>query len=104
MSIPEAAANHKIKVEALQNALGGKKKKNKDTLELKGAITRVFRSRGTSLGALTRKIMERFEDGDMSWKTVVAILDHYDKCCKGTVDSAREFRKRLEARNKSEAK
>lgn len=97
-TVQEAATTHKIKIDTLKAAIGGNRKKRKtDTTEIKGTITSIFRSRGSSLGHIARALTQKFEDGEISWKTAVAILDHYDRCVKNTADSARDLRKRLEA-------
>jgi len=50
------------------------------------------------MGGVMKRVTQRFEDGEISWKTVEIILDHLDSLNKQTERSVKDWRKRLEAK------
>lgn len=100
-TIADAASEYGIKLDTLKSAIQGEKKRKKGGPEVKSALTAIFRSRGGSMGQTMRRVEEQFEDGEISWKMVQGILDHLDRLCKHTALSARDWRKRLEAKHQT---
>lgn len=100
MTVLEAAAEFKIKPDILKAAMMSSKKKRASSAEIKGLLTTIFRSRGASMGMAMRKVLRQLEDGDLSWKSVEQILQHLEKCTKSTVQSARDWERRLLAAKK----
>jgi hypothetical protein len=98
LSVNEAALQFKLKPDTLKAELQGKRKKRTSTAEVKGTLTNIFKSRGSSMGAMMRKLAVRYDDGDLSWKQVEDVLEHLERCVRSTQTSVRDWRKRLEAK------
>lgn len=99
LTVADAAEKFKLKLDTLKTAMAGTRKKRKGSAaEIKGTLTGIFRSRGGSMGQVMRRIQTQLEDGDMSWNTVNDILNHLESCATSTMQSVKDWRKRLEVR------
>lgn len=97
MTVNEAAMTFNIKLDVLKNALTGSKKRKSTAGEIKAGLTSIFKSRGSSMGQVMRRVQQKLEDGELSPNQVGGILEHLEKCCQSTMYSARDWRKRFEA-------
>jgi hypothetical protein len=96
-TIAEACLALGVKQDALRAVISGKRKRRSTTAEFKGSLTTIFRSRGAKMGALMRKVLHAYEEGQLSKDGVQQIIDHLTGLGKQTSRSIRDLQNRFDA-------
>lgn len=105
MTVAEAAALFGVKMDTLKDAIQGKKGIRKsNAATFKASLTTIFKSRGTAMGALIRKVQALYEDGDISWNAVSDLLEHCETANKSSSRTIEDWRRRFEAMAKKAKK
>lgn len=101
-TVAEAALLHKVKLDALKLALGGKKRRKTTVAEFKGALEVIVRSRGQKIGALLRKAQAEYEEGQLTKKQLEELVDQAELSTKRAMASIQDWHKRLAAAARAE--
>ncbi len=107
MSVPAAAEHFGVEIDTLKDHIKGVKgpRSKKGVQELQVQVTTTHRSLSSKNAALMRSVMAKYQDGDMSRKQVLAIIEHIENLQKKGNRSIADWKARFLALDgeKSEA-
>ena len=106
LTVAKAAENYGVDADSIKDHISGKRKGHKNGIDdIQRGLTTDYKSLGSKNAALLRSILDKFEDGDVTRKQVLAILDHLVDLQKGAARSLKSWRDRFEAKpgNKDKA-
>lgn len=99
LSAAKAAENYEVDVEKVKEALSGKKRKVRNGVgEIHKELTSAFKSHSLKNAALSKKLIEMYEDGDVTEKQVREILKHISQLQKRSERSMADWNARFEAK------
>lgn len=105
LSVPKSAEQHGVDEERLREILGGRGRKHKKGIEeMQRSLTLLYKSIGLKNAAFMRKLLEKYEDGDVTMRQVKEIFDHVENLQKRSARSLADWRKRFIAANGTTAK
>lgn len=103
LNVSQAATQHEVDVEKLKECLSGTRKKHRESAhgvdELHRGLTRQYKSISSTNASTLRKLLEQYEDGDVTPEQVVSVIKHFETLQKNTSRSIAEWKKRFEAKN-----
>ncbi len=99
LTVAKASELHGVDAEKLREVLSGQKRKVKQNgiSDLHRSLTNLYRGIGQKNASAMRKLIDKYEDGDVSKKQVDEIFDHIDQLMKRSSKSASEWRTRFNA-------
>jgi len=110
LNVAQAATQYEVEAEKLKEALSGTRKKHKESEhgvdELHRGLTRQYKSISSTNAATLRKLLEQYEDGDVTPEQVQEIIKHIESLQKKTSRALADWKQRFQAKykeNKGEA-
>ncbi len=101
-TVAEAAELHDVDIDKLKEALSGTRKKHKQSRhgveELQRSITFLYKSVASKNGNALTKLLEKYEDGDVTEKQVREILSHIKDSQKRASRTLADWQQRFEAK------
>ena len=98
LTTAQAAERHEVDEKNLKEILSGNRKKHKHGIDgLQGKLTSDYRSISSQNGATLRRILEKYEDGDVTAKQVEEVIAHTESLQKKLVRATADWRERFEA-------
>jgi len=102
LNVSQASMLHEVDVEKLKEALSGTRKKHKENQhgveELHRSLTRQYKSISSTNAATLRKLLEQYEDGDVTPEQVTEIIKHLEQLQKKTSRALADWKHRFEAK------
>lgn len=99
LTTPKAAEEYGVDLEKLKEVLSGTRRgAKKGVAELQRALTSNYKTLGLKSAAAVRRLLDKFEDGDVSEKQVREIFKHLDDLMKRSRRSMSDWEKRFEAK------
>jgi hypothetical protein len=100
MTVAKASEVHKVDLGKLKEALSGKKHKPEFGVStIKATSTRMYKSASSKIASTMRKLIDQYEDGDMTEGEVLEVVKHYESLQKKQSISTADWRRRFEATN-----
>ncbi|MBS3903160.1 MAG: hypothetical protein KGZ30_02155 [Anaplasmataceae bacterium] len=97
MTVAKAAETHGVDSAKLKEILSGRRrKKTWGVAEIKAQLSLSYKSNGLKTAAAVRKLIEKFEDGDVTARQVADMLDHVEKLQRKAARAIADWRKRFE--------
>lgn len=110
LNVSQAATQYEVDIEKLKETLSGTRKKHKESAhgvdELHRNLTRQYKSIGSTNASILRKLLDQYEDGDVTPEQVKEIIKHIESLQKKTSRALAEWKQRFEAKyleNKGES-
>jgi len=104
LTAPKAAEKFGVELGKLKSALSGAgPKPTKEIPDILRALTYNFKSNSSKTASVIRKLLEKFEDGDVTLKQMREIFEHIDQLQKRSNRSLADWKKRFDALNKGKA-
>ncbi len=99
LTLTTAAGQYNVEEKALKAILSSTtKRKSKNGIdELERELSGRFRSNGNRTAASLRKILEMYQDGDVSHKQALKVFNHLERLLKGEAKAVGGWRKRFDA-------
>jgi len=80
LTVAKAAENCGVDPEKLKEVISGHRRKHKQGVnDLHRKITYLYKSKGSAIAGILRKLLDMFEDGDVSPKQVDAVFTHLEE-------------------------
>lgn len=101
LTVQKAAEQFGADPEKLKELLSGSRKREKrgnGIAEMQRALTKLYRGAGQKNSVLCRRLIEKFEDADMSSKEVLAVFSHLEKLQAGSARAIAEWKTRFAAK------
>lgn len=102
LTVGQASMQYEVDVEKLKETLSGTRKKHKENAngveELHRSLTRQYKSISSTNASTLRKLLEQYEDGDVTPGQVKEIIKHMESLQKGTSRSIADWKRRFEAK------
>jgi len=99
MTVQRAAETHGVEPERLKEVLNGHKRKGKQGVQsAKMRLTRLAKSNASTVAAILKKIVEQYEDGDLSERQVQQTFDHLQQTHERALKNLRDWRARFDAK------
>lgn len=110
LTVNQASVQYGVDVEKLKESLSGTRKKNKESAhgveELHRNLTKHYKSISSTNAATLRKLLEQYEDGDVTPEQVKEIIKHLEQLQKKTSRALADWKQRFEVKyteNKGES-
>lgn len=98
LTLAKSAEQYQVKEGDLRAMLGSKAKRKKNGVgELRRELTSRFRSSGAKTAFALRKMIELYQDGDVSHRQVLDLFDHLDSLTRQEARAIAGWRKRFDA-------
>lgn len=98
LTVPKAAEQYQVDAEKLKAELKGPRRKHKQgVLEIQRQMTKLFKSVGQKNASMLRKVIEKFEDGDVTEKQAEAIFSHLERLQKQSARAVTDWKSRYQA-------
>lgn len=103
-TVVDAANLYSVNIDDLKELIEGKKtkKSNRGIREYINNITTQFKSHGAKWSSILKKAKAAFDDGEISQKQYLEVLDHIEQNMKTAMSSLNGWKKRLEESSKKE--
>lgn len=97
LTVAKAAEKHEVDVDKLKELLSGRRNKHKPGVaETQRTLTFRYKSLGLSNANTLKRLIEKYEDGDVPERQVNAIFDHLKSLQKQSERAVADWRKRFE--------
>ena len=99
LNVPKAAEQYQVPENDLRTMLSStsKRKKKNGIAELEREFTSRFRGTGARTAASLRKILDMYQDSDVTHKQVIEVFKHLEHLLKGEARAVAGWRKRFDA-------
>jgi len=98
LTVAKAAEQYEVEPDKLKEVLSGHRRKQKQGIpEIQRSLTRTYKSVGSTNAHALRKILEKYEDGDITEKQVRDIFRHIAILQKQSARAIADWQKRFEA-------
>ena len=99
LTVGKAAEQYDVDPEKLKETLSGSRRKHRQGIaDTQRALTQLYRSVSQKNASALRRMVEKFDDGDVTEKQMTGIFDHIEKLQKQSARAVTEWRKRFEAK------
>jgi len=100
LTVAKAAEKHEVDPEQLKEILSGNRRKNKQGVaEIQRMLTSQHRSMSTKNGCLLKKLLEKYEDGDITRRQLQEIIKHLEVLQRKAGRALADWKTRFEAMN-----
>jgi hypothetical protein len=100
LNIKQASEQYEVDQEKLKEVLSGRKAKHKHGVaEVQRTITSLHKSLSLKNGKLLKKVIEKYEDGDVTEKQVREIFRHVEDIQKKATRVTADYKRRFDAAN-----
>ncbi|HNW09057.1 MAG TPA: ParB N-terminal domain-containing protein [bacterium] len=97
LTVAKAAEQYAVEPAQLKEALSGKKKKW-GISEIKLALSNQYRASSKRNSSICKKMIEKFEDGDVTAKQAMSIFNHLEHLQRRSARLVADWKKRFEAK------
>lgn len=98
LTIQRAAEQYDVDVEKLREVLGGRRRKHKHGIaDLQRDLTKTFKSIASRNASTMRRILEKYEDGDVTARQVHDVIAHIEQLQKKGMRSTADWKDRFAA-------
>jgi ParB-like chromosome segregation protein Spo0J len=75
LTVAQAAAQFDVDLQALKLHIGGNKKRKKTVANFLAELTQLHRSAGSKLGKTMKRVLEMYEDGELTAKQAIEVIE-----------------------------
>ena len=101
LTVAKAAESHEVDLEKLKEILSVRRRKHKHGVaEMQRALTKTYKSLGSKNASALRRLLEKYDDGDVTEKQVRDIFSHLEDLQKKQTRSTTDWKHRFDALNK----
>ncbi len=98
LTLAKAAEKHNVDPEKLREHVSGKRKKHKQGVaEIRKNLSAAYKSMSLKNANLAKKLLEKYEDGDVTAAQVNEFFDKIEDLQKNSAHSIKDWRRRFEA-------
>jgi len=105
LTLAKAAALHGVDIDKLKNVISGHRRSHKNGVaDINRELTAMFKSVSQRNAGYCKTVLEKHEDGDVSDKQALDILEHLEKLQKNSAAKTADWKNRLLAKIESAKK